>query len=82
MNFTKIVSDVKTWESKISEKYPLKIFLAFCIVVILCWLGGVRSDVSSIKRDVSWIESDVSSIKSDVSSIESDVSSIKRRLPY
>jgi len=82
MNLIKIVSDIKNWENKISEKYPLKTILAICIIVILYQLSTISSDLRSIKSDLWSIESDVSSIESDVSSIERDVSSIESNLQH
>ncbi len=66
MNLKKVISGLKNWENKISEKYPLKTILAICIIVILYQFSTIGSDLRSIKSDVSSIESDVSSVKSDL----------------
>lgn len=72
-----IIGNIKIWENKICEEYPIKTILAVCIIVLLCQLNALRSDVSSIEWDVSSIESEVSSMQWTISSIESEVSSIR-----
>ena len=52
----RIVGTIKVWEDMICEALPIKTILAVCIIVILCRLAAVKSEVSSIESDVSSIQ--------------------------
>ena len=73
MNISKCLAVIKNLENNIWEKYPLKTILFICIIVVLCQLKAVKSDVSSIESDVSSIQSEIIWIQGDISSIKSEI---------
>jgi hypothetical protein len=77
MNITHIISEIKTWDKKISEKIPMKAVLAICIIAVVIQHNSVNSKVSSLQREVSSMESEVASIKRNVSAVRSNLSSDK-----
>ena len=65
MNFGKIISVIKAWENKVSEKYPLKIILAVCVIVILWQLYTIRLEMSKTQSDLSWLRNILNSLSGE-----------------